>query len=206
MPRTPINYSKTYIYKLVCKDPNITDKYVGHTTDPITRKSNHKGNCNNPNNPKYNLYVYQFIRLNGGWNNFEMVIIECINCKDGNEARTNERRWFDELKATLNKQLPLRNQNDIIERNKQYYEQNKDVINEYSKQYREQNKDVINEKNKQYYEQNKNTLNEKHKQYYEQNKDVINEKKKQYYEQHKEELNQKRREQRALKKIQSTEV
>jgi len=33
MPRTPVDYSKTIIYKIVCKDLSIVDLYVGHTTD-----------------------------------------------------------------------------------------------------------------------------------------------------------------------------
>jgi hypothetical protein len=177
MPRNPINYSKTYIYKLVSKDPTITDIYVGHTTDLTTRKNKHKSTCNNPNGERYNLYIYQFIRENGGWENWEMIIIECINCIDGNEARTHERRWFDILGATLNNRVPSRNKYD-------YYENNKDVINETRKQKYKQNKDIICEKATQYYEQNK----EKRKQYYEQNKD---------------EINRKQRERRALKKLQS---
>ena len=33
MPLKEINYDKTHFYKLMCKDFNITDCYVGHTTD-----------------------------------------------------------------------------------------------------------------------------------------------------------------------------
>ena len=32
MPRKVVDYSKTVIYKIVCKDLNITELYVGHTT------------------------------------------------------------------------------------------------------------------------------------------------------------------------------
>ena len=50
MPKVEIDYSKTIIYKLCCKDINITDIYVGHTTNFIKRKNEHKSDCNNPNN------------------------------------------------------------------------------------------------------------------------------------------------------------
>ena len=33
MPSKPMDYSKTRFYKIVCKDLNIKDCYVGHTTD-----------------------------------------------------------------------------------------------------------------------------------------------------------------------------
>jgi len=42
MPRKIINYTNTIIYKIVCNDLNITDLYVGSTTDFTNRKYNHK--------------------------------------------------------------------------------------------------------------------------------------------------------------------
>ena len=42
MPRKPIDYSKTHFYKIVCKDLDLSDGYVGHTTDFIKRKSYHR--------------------------------------------------------------------------------------------------------------------------------------------------------------------
>ena len=45
MPRKPIDYSKTIIYKIVCKNPEIKHLYVGHTTDITTRKRLHKQDC-----------------------------------------------------------------------------------------------------------------------------------------------------------------
>jgi len=42
MPRTPIDYSKSIIYKICCNDINIIDIYIGSTTNFITRKAEHK--------------------------------------------------------------------------------------------------------------------------------------------------------------------
>ena len=75
MPKTPIDYSKTIIYKICCKDPSITDVYVGHTTDLTKRRCKHKYCCNNPENKYFNCLKYQFIRENGGWSNWEIVVI-----------------------------------------------------------------------------------------------------------------------------------
>jgi len=55
---------------------------------------------------EYSKMLYQFIRENGGWDNFSMLEIEKYPCVDGNEARARERYWFEELKATLNKVRP----------------------------------------------------------------------------------------------------
>ena len=76
MPRKQIDYSKTHFYKIVCKDTNIKDCYVGHTTDFTRRKSQHKHLCYAENDKGYNIYVYEFIRENGGWDNWNMVEIE----------------------------------------------------------------------------------------------------------------------------------
>ena len=38
MPQKPIDYSKTIIYRIVCKDINIKECYVGSTTDFKGRK------------------------------------------------------------------------------------------------------------------------------------------------------------------------
>ena len=38
MPKDSIDYSNTIIYKIYCKNPEIKDIYVGHTT--ILRKEN----------------------------------------------------------------------------------------------------------------------------------------------------------------------
>eukprot|EP01080_Neovahlkampfia_damariscottae_P013297 gene13297-12127_t len=36
-----------YIYKLCCKDPNVTEFYVGSTKNIRRRKCQHKYSCNN---------------------------------------------------------------------------------------------------------------------------------------------------------------
>ena len=99
MPKNEIDYSNTIIYKIVCKDEKISDLYVGHTTNFIKRKYLHKNACNNLNNK---LKIYNIIRENGGWDNWEMIETATYNCKDHTEARIKEQEHFDLLKATLN--------------------------------------------------------------------------------------------------------
>ena len=87
MPRIPIDYSKTIIYKIVCCDENITDVYVGSTTDYKSKKNQHKSNCYNEKSHCYNLKLYQFIRENKGWNNFQMIPVEEYPCENVTQAR-----------------------------------------------------------------------------------------------------------------------
>ena len=148
MPKNIIDYSKTKIYKLVCKDIHITKIYIGHTTNWIKRKSNHKSNCNNSNLKEYDYFVYQFIRENGGWDNFDMILIEEYECENRLQAEQRERYWIETLKAELNTHIPSRTQNE-------YYETNKETVLEYQKQYYETNKETFLGYQKKYYEKNK---------------------------------------------------
>ena len=134
MPRKAIDYSNTIIYKLCCNNPNITDVYVGHTTDFTNRKRTHKYKCNNEKSN--NIYVYQFIRENGGWTNWSMVEIEKISCIDSNDACKYERRQLELLGATLNMLIPSRTRKET---NKIYYDNNVEKIKETGKLYREEN-------------------------------------------------------------------
>jgi hypothetical protein len=172
MPKLPINYENACIYEIVCKDVNITERYIGSTTNLIQRRKEHKSRCNNANCKHYNTFVYQFIRANGYFENWDVVLIErVIDCKDKENLHKRERYYIEEKKAELNKQKPLRT-------DKEYYEENKEALMEQRKKYSENNKDKIAEQNKKYSDNNK----DKKKAYYEKNKEKILEKSKEYYE------------------------
>ena len=125
MPKTKTDYSKTIIYKIVCKDLNIKDCYVGHTTNWIKRKSQHKTTCNNKNHKNSNLNVYKFIRENGGWDNWEMIEIKKYPCNDKQQARSEERRLYEELNANLNTRKPLRTEDEKKDYDKEQKQKNK---------------------------------------------------------------------------------
>jgi hypothetical protein len=123
MPKKIIDYSKTIIYKIVCNDLNITDVYVGHTTNFIKRKAQHKSNCNNIHRKEHNYKIYNTIRQNGGFENWSMIEIEKFqDCNDINEASAKERYYYEVLNAKLNSNCPGRNK-------KEHYEDNKEKIN-----------------------------------------------------------------------------
>ena len=133
-----VNYGNSCIYKIVCNDLNVTDCYVGSTTNFNRRKQNHKDACMNQNSKAYNYVVYSVIRQNGGWCNWTMIEIEKYPCNDKRELEKRKREWIEKLNATLNKQLPTRTQQDYM---KEYRNQNNDQINAYKRYYYDQNKE-----------------------------------------------------------------
>ena len=161
-----VDYSKGLIYKLCCNDTNIKDIYVGSTTNFIRRKCNHKSACNNVNKKSYNYYVYKFIRDNGGWCNWSMVLVREYNATNKMKLARKERKYIEKLGATLNGCIPTRTA-------KQYYETNKQVMNERKKEYYKVNKDVILNRNKAYRETNKQVISEQKKEYYKDNNEEI---------------------------------
>ena len=144
------DYSKSTIYKIACKDPNIEEIYIGSTCNFIKRRWQHKSICNNPNDKHYNQYVYQFIREHGGWENWDVYIIEKFSCTSKMQKEQVERGWVEELKSTLNKNVPANHQTgDVLDKIKQakrkQYEMDKDKTLERVKAYSESHKVEIHE-------------------------------------------------------------
>ena len=186
MPSKPIDYTNTHFYKIVCKDLNIKDCYVGHTTDFTKRKNHHKRNCYNQNSKNFTNYVYQFIRENGGWDNFDMVIVKIQECENSLEARRIEREFVEQLQATLNKYVPYKSEDEKAEEKKefdrQYYKNHKEEMNTKSRQRYEEHKEEEKEKRKQRYENNKETVLEQNKKW----RDEHKEEQKEYFKNHRE--------------------
>ena len=162
MPRLPIDYSRTIIYKIVCNDLKIKECYVGATTQFTKRKNGHKLNCINEKSRDYNCEVYKFIRTNGGWNNWTMVMVEQYPCKTKLESGQRERHWIETLKAELNINVPSRNEKERRKQSgydKMYYEKNKEQILKKQTQHKEEKKQYDLE----FRNKNKEQLSEKHK-------------------------------------------
>ena len=87
MPRKPISYSNTSVYKVVCNDLNIKDCYVGHTTEFTKRQSKHKNHCNSAAARVHNMPAYQFIRENSRWNNWQLVLANIEKCGTSLETK-----------------------------------------------------------------------------------------------------------------------
>jgi hypothetical protein len=185
MPKKSIDYSNTVFYKIVCKNLTIKELYVGHTTDFRARKNSHKSKCKNVNN---NQKVYHFIRENGDWDNWDMIIVHRQSCIDAHEARAIERQYIETLSASLNCNEPGRNLNYF-----EYYQLNKDKISERTKIYYIENIDAIKarallrgdeikEYNNSYYLKNKAEIISNNSNYNHLNKERIKETRKIYNE------------------------
>jgi len=178
MPQKVVDYSKTVVYKIVCHDLNVKDLYVGSTSNFRKRKYHHKSNCKNEKEI-YKIKIYETIREHGGWDNWNMLEVEKFPCKDGNEARTRERYWFEQLEAGLNSRIPITHA-------KEYRLEHKEQKKEYDKKYRSDNAEKIK-----LIHANWNSENaEKKKQYSEK-----------YRAKNREEINKRKREWRAKKKL-----
>jgi len=161
-------YEKGMIYKLCCKDANITEIYIGSTVNKYRRKSNHKSTCNNPNSISYNLYVYQFIRENGGFENWDLVILEEYSAQNKGELVWKEREWIERLKPSLNSmKRPVVTAEENSEQNREsrrkYYEENLEKFRELQKKWRENNPEKRREMERKHYENNKQKISEKRK-------------------------------------------
>jgi hypothetical protein len=120
MPTSP-DFSKCAFYRLICRDVNVKECYVGHTCGVVNRRHNHKIHCNNEKDILYNTYVYRFIREHGGWDNWQLLVHEKLAVKDHAEAALRERFWLEHYGATLNTYLPAQSQAE-------YYAKNRDQL------------------------------------------------------------------------------
>ena len=145
MPKLDIDYSNTIIYKICCKNDSIKELYVGHTTNFVQRKCQHKQGQYDINNK---CKLYETIRNNGGWDNWNMEIIDFKNCENSYEARKIEQSYFETLNATLNSVNPLSNLKIVSNKVKNNVIKNIDDINTKTyNQFQPQNSNDI-EKNK----------------------------------------------------------
>ena len=167
MPKIPIDYSKTIIYKIVCDDLSVKDCYVGHTTDMSKRKWGHKSVCNNDKNKGHNHKIYKIIRENGGWDNWNMLLVEKFPCKDKYDACKREREVYEQIDAKMNTVRPYLTQEEIKQYHKQYdqeyYQTNKEYKKEKFKEYNQLNKQKISAYKKKYRQENQQKISERNK-------------------------------------------
>ena len=83
------------------------------------------------------------MRENGGDHNFEMVLLETLDCNSRLEALRKERQYIEELNATLNQIRPHATDDDRTQQGLDY--------NEKKRQDRMDNPDKYKERDKQKY-------------------------------------------------------
>jgi len=205
-----IDYTKAVVYKIVCRDVSIIEKYVGSTTNLRKRRWNHKHSCNNPKSKEYNYYVYQFIRDHGGFDNWQVVLVEnVVDCSDSPTLHARERCWVETLQAELNKQVPTRThkeyRDDNREKIKEYNYLNREYLSNKKKQWYENNREHRLVQVKEWQEDNREHYLNKMREYGALNRDKINKKQRETYalnrDLNRDKINKKQRELYALKKL-----
>ena len=176
-----MDFKKGLIYKLTCLDPNIKEIYIGSTTSFKDRKHKHSSVCNNNSiyNKGYNRKVYKYIRDNGGWGNWDMILIKYFPCDTRLELRKEEDKVKKELGATLNMINAIEDLQSKKKNDKEYRVKNKEKINNRTKEWAEKNKSHILDYRKEYSKRTK--TRESKKEWDIKNRDKISLKKKEKF-------------------------
>jgi len=173
-------YENSIIYKLCCKDTDITDIYIGSTINFRNRKGTHKSSCLKNKSFK----VYEFINENGKWENWDMILIEKVSCNDKLELRKKEREYIELLKPTLNMVNAYRTEEEKKEYTKikcreyrgNWTEERKEQQKEKHKEYRKKNIEKCKQQGKNWNEKNKEYRSKIFKIWYDKNKEKLQEK------------------------------
>ena len=106
---SPIDYSKTKIYKIKCVDESVQEVFYGHTTKLSNMKYYLKRDIENGKD----TYICNTIRENGGIDNWDVIVIESyIECQ--NKEQANYRVATIETQNNPAKTIPLNPENNMI--------------------------------------------------------------------------------------------
>ena len=121
------DYKNSVIYRIYCKNPDILECYIGSTKCFEDRFYTHKSMCNTKHNKQHNLYLYQFIRDNGGWDNFDKEILEYYNCNNNEELTLKEQEYISRFKPTLNTNNAYTTEEVKIEQKQKRYKKSRET-------------------------------------------------------------------------------
>lgn len=113
------------IYKIVCKDLNVKEIYLGMTINFNVIRNTYKYIYNNRLRLKPNMNLFNYIFLHGGFDNFLIEIIKIYNCENVKEANIFKRQHYNELQPTLNKNRPSISREEIFIYQRDYHTENK---------------------------------------------------------------------------------
>ena len=130
-----MKYNESKIYKIVC---NITGLiYVGSTTEKYlsNRLQKHKSSYKLYLNDKYH-YVSSFMILEN--NNYNIILLENVNCNSKDELIARERYYIETLDC-VNRRIEGR-------KNNEYYKDHQEYLKSKAREYQDKNKETIKEK------------------------------------------------------------
>ena len=141
------------MYKIVPKNKESIYCYVGHTANFFEREKQHFSCSINIDNNKHHQLVYQTIRNNGGWDEWNIAILEELKDTTRIQSQIKEQEWIDKLQSNLNMLKAHITEEQTKEYNKKYnkdyYLENKEKLAQYSKEYHLNNKEY----HRQYYKE-----------------------------------------------------
>ena len=93
--------------------------------------------CHNEKRPEYKFPVYQHIRENGGWDNWNVVPIEQYPCDNKEALKIREQHWIDTLGSTLNAKGATQQDTSVADaaRKKAWTERNRERVRENQRRY-----------------------------------------------------------------------
>lgn len=137
-------YKNGKVYRM-----NVGDEiYVGSTCAPLPKR---KGEHKRKSKVYPNRRLYKAI-MEIGWENVSIILIEEYPCNNKMELERRERYWIDELRPSLNIQIPRRTKHEWNDDNKEhnarkmkeYYQTNKEHLSRIMREYREAKREIIN--------------------------------------------------------------
>jgi hypothetical protein len=167
------NYSNGVIYKIIQRNGE-GQIYIGSTCVLNNRVRQHKDSCNRETSKDYNQPVYQHIRANGGWINWEIQILEEYPCGSKAELEIRERYWIEKDQASLNQYRPAcaALAGGRKEAHRQYDIENAERLREYRRRrWAGENKEQAAERGRLYRQENREALRERKARYYQENKE-----------------------------------
>ena len=102
-----VNYQSSVIYKIICNDTNVTDSYIGSTTNFKARKCQHKYYATTCKDKRKDYKLYQVINSRGGWSNWSMLWVQDVKANSKIQLLSKEREYIELLNPTLNFTIPL---------------------------------------------------------------------------------------------------
>ena len=155
-------YANTLIYKIKCKDQSVPDFYLGYSTFPLIHVAKmFQVRCKND----HKWPVCEFVRNNGGFENWVFERLDSKPCTTSLEARTELRRHFNANPPSLNKHLPTRTSKEYARG-----EKNKTA----QKTYRTTHREKIHMDQAAHYQKNKERLVMKRREYYLETRELAN--------------------------------
>ena len=134
-----------HIYKIVCKDETVKEFYIGSTYNINNRIKEHK--CYSK---KSTVTLYKYISDNGGWENFNLIVLETFECNSETKNKViKEQEYINKLNPTLNMKRAYATKEQNYKKSNEYYKkwavQNKQKLKDYNIEYRQKNKDKLSQ-------------------------------------------------------------